>query len=56
MLITIALLLIGILVFCAGLYYMSQARKDAEARKIYLISALAGALIAAGAIIKLFVF
>ena len=39
-------LIIGILVFGAGLYYLSQNKNDAASRKIYGITAAAGIIIA----------
>ncbi len=39
-------LIIGILVFGAGLYYLSQNKNDAASRKIYCITAAAGIIIA----------
>ena len=44
--ITIAGLIIGILLFGAGLYYLSQNKQDAESRRIYGITAAVGAVIA----------
>lgn len=43
---TIAALLIGLLIFGAGLYYFVQNKHDAESRKIYGITAAVGAVIA----------
>ena len=44
--ITIAGLIIGILLFGTGLYYLSQNKHDAESRKIYGIAAAVGAVVA----------
>ena len=44
--ITIVGLIIGILMFGAGLYYLSQNKNDAESRKIYGITAAVGAVVA----------
>ena len=44
--ITIVGLIIGILVFGAGIYYLIQNKNDAESRKIYGITAAVGAVIA----------
>lgn len=44
--ITIAGLIIGVLLFGAGLYYLSQNKNDAESRKIYGITAAVGAVVA----------
>lgn len=44
--ITIVGLMIGILLFGAGVYYLTQNKNDAESRKIYGITAAVGAVIA----------
>ena len=44
--ITIVGLIIGILLFGAGLYYLSQNKNDAESRKIYGITAAVDAVAA----------
>ena len=46
-------LIIGVLVLGAGIYYLAKEKADKEARKIYTITTVAGALILAGAILKL---
>ncbi len=40
-------LVIGILIFAAGIYYRVKEKSDAESRKIYTVIAVIGALIAA---------
>lgn len=51
MIVKIFALLIGLMVFGAGLYYLKQSKNDAEGRKIYQIAAILGAVIAvAGAV------
>lgn len=40
--------LAGLLILGGGLYYLVREKADQEARKIYLFTALAGAVIAAG--------
>ena len=44
--ITIVGLIIGILLFGAGIYYLNQNKNDAESRKIYGITTAVGAVIA----------
>ena len=40
-------LIVGLLLLGAGLYYLNQNKQDAESRKIYSITAVVGATIAA---------
>ena len=44
--ITIVGIIIGILLFGAGIYYLTQNKNDAESRKIYGITAVIGAVVA----------
>ena len=44
--ITIIGLIIGILLFGAGGYYLQQNKNDAESRKIYGVTAAIGAVVA----------
>ena len=44
--ITIVGLIIGVLLFGAGIYYLTQNKNDAESRKIYGITAAVGAVVA----------
>ena len=53
MAITIIGILVGTLILGAGIYYLVKEKTDKEARKIYTITTVAGALILAGAILKL---
>lgn len=46
-------LVIGILIFVAGLYYFRQEKNDSESRKIYTITMAAGAVIVVGIIVKI---
>lgn len=39
-------LIVGILIFGAGLYYLSQNKDSADSRKIYGITAAVGAVVA----------
>lgn len=45
--ITIIGLIIGVLLFGAGIYYLTQNKNDAESRRIYGITAAVGAVVAA---------
>lgn len=53
MAITIIGIIIGTMILGAGIYYLAKEKTDREARKIYTITTVAGALILAGAILKL---
>lgn len=53
MAITIIGSIIGALILGAGVYYLMKEKADRKARKIYTITTVAGALILAGAILKL---
>ena len=53
MAITIIGIIIGAMLLGAGIYYLAKEKTDREARKIYTITTVAGALILAGAILKL---
>ena len=55
MIISLVLLAIGVLVLTAGMYYLIKERGDQEARKIYLITALVGAVLILGIVIKLLI-
>ena len=44
---------IGAMILGAGIYYLAKEKTDREARKIYTITTVAGALILTGAILKL---
>ena len=46
-------IIIGAMILGAGIYYLAKEKTDREARKIYTITTVAGALILAGAILKL---
>ena len=46
MLVKIIGLVVGILVLCAGLYYLAKEKKDPESKRIYTIVSLVGAVIA----------
>ena len=46
-------IIIGAMIHGAGIYYLAKEKTDREARKIYTITTVAGALILAGAILKL---
>ena len=51
--ITIIGLLIGILVFGAGLYYLFKDKEDKEAKKIYTVTAVIGLIIAVVAVLRI---
>lgn len=53
MAITIIGIIIGAMILGAGIYYLVKEKADKEARKIYPITTVAGALVLAGAILKL---
>lgn len=53
MAITIIGIITGAMILGAGIYYLAKEKTDREARKIYTITTVAGALILAGAILKL---
>lgn len=53
MAITIIGIIIGAMILGAGIYYLAKEKTDREARKIYTITTVAGALILAVAILKL---
>lgn len=44
---------IGVMLVCAGAYYLVKEKHDAQSRKIYTITLVIGAVIAAGALIKM---
>lgn len=48
-------LLIGLLIFGCGLYYLIKEKADKESRIIYTITTVAGAIIAIGSLIFLLV-
>jgi ABC-type antimicrobial peptide transport system permease subunit len=55
---TIAIIgiIIGVLVFGAGIYYLTKEKEDPESKKIYSIIAAVGALIVVGMVLKLVLF
>lgn len=55
MIITIALLVIGIMVLAGGLYYLIKEKQDKESRRIYSVISVIGTVIAIGSVIKLFI-
>lgn len=46
-------LVIGILVLCAGVYYLIKEKSDPESRKIYGVISLLGGALTIGMIVKL---
>lgn len=55
MIITIALLIIGIMVLAGGLYYLIKEKHDKESRGIYTVTTVISAVIVIGAVIKIFI-
>lgn len=53
MAITIIGIIIGAMILGAGIYYLAEEKTDRETRRIYTITTVAGALVLAGAILKL---
>ena len=53
MIVKICALVIGLMVFGAGVYYLQQSKDNAESRKIYQITAAIGAVIAVAGVIGL---
>lgn len=52
---TVVALVIGVMIFGAGVYYLLKEKEDAESRKIYTITAVIGAAITIGVVIKLLI-
>ena len=48
-------LIIGILVLCAGIYYLTKEKHDPESRKIYAVVSVIGWIITALCAVLLFV-
>ncbi len=44
-------IVIGLLIFGAGLYYLVKEKDNAESRKIYGIASIVGAVIAVGSVV-----
>ncbi len=53
MIVTCALLVIGVLILCGGLYYLFRETQDIEARKIYIWTSLVGAALTVGVVVKI---
>ena len=47
-------LLIGVLVLCAGIYYLAKEKHDPESRRIYAVVSAAGGAIAVVCAVLLF--
>lgn len=52
---TIIILIIGIMILAAGLFYLSKSKNDSESKKIYGITSIVGAVIIVGVVIKIIV-
>lgn len=50
MMLSILALAAGVMICAGGLYYLVKAKEDFDARKIYTVTAVAGAVIAAAGI------
>lgn len=48
-------LIIGALIFGAGVYYLVKEKNDPESRKIYTITTAIGAVIVIGVVVKILV-
>ena len=48
-------LIIGILVLCAGIYYLTKEKHDPESRKIYAVISVVGGIITVLCAVLLFV-
>lgn len=53
MIITAALLIIGVMVLIGGIYFLVKEKDDPESRKIYLITIIGGIIIILGVILKI---
>lgn len=53
MIVSIVGIVIGILILGAGIFYLVKEKKDAESKKIYIITSVIGAVITAAMVIKL---
>lgn len=49
-------LIIGVLIFCAAIYYFVKEKEDMESRKIYGIASVVGMLITVAMLVKIFLF
>lgn len=53
MIVSIVGIVIGILILGAGIFYLVKEKKDAESKKIYIITSVIGAVITVVMVIKL---
>lgn len=51
--IAVIALIIGVIVLCAGIYYLRKEKDDRESKKIYSVTAGIGALVTAAAVVRL---
>lgn len=56
MVITVIGLLVGLVIFVAGIFYLHKEKEDAESRKIYGITAGAGGVIFVAMVLRLLFF
>lgn len=54
MIVEIIAVVIGMMLVCAGVYYLIKEKNDVESKKIYTVTLLIGVLIIIGALIKIF--
>ena len=52
MIFNIVAIIVGVLIFTFGIYYLIKEKQDKESRRIYGIASAAGFIITAAAIIK----
>ncbi len=48
-------LIIGILVLCAGIYYLVKEKHDPESKKIYTVVSVIGGIVTAACAVLLFI-
>ena len=53
MLIKVIGLVIGLLILCAGIYYLSKEKNDPESKKIYSVISIVGTIITVGCVLWL---
>lgn len=53
MIVKIIGLIVGLLILCAGIYYLAKDKNDPESKKIYSVISAIGAIISVVCILKL---
>ena len=56
MIVTIIAILIGLAIFCGGVYYLVREKADQESRKIYTVTTIIGAVILVAAVLKIVIW